>query len=262
MLGKLVEKLEVNKVKFEYYQNHGVLILADCMDIFPLIENDSIDLVLADPPYNISEKTKIFRDYRSGASGDISFDFGEWDYNFDPIPFLKESKRVLNQWGSVIVWTSEQLFGIYRNWFAENMHPKQMFVWVKDNPLPQFRLIGYRQATELIYWASKNKITQDNPNFIFDGQKEMTNVFMQPIVSGRERVDHPTQKPLKIHRHFVRVHCRKDGIVLDPFLGSGTTFVACVKEGRKCIGIEKEEKYYKLAKDRIENEVRQLRLYL
>ena len=103
----------------------------DCMDFLNTLEDDSVDLVLTDPPYNVSGKRKFYRDYKSGEQRDISFDFGEWDYNFDPIPFLDLAKTKLNKYGSIIVWTSEQLFPVYRQWFAENMYPKQMFVWVK-----------------------------------------------------------------------------------------------------------------------------------
>lgn len=231
------------------------IICGDCMEIMKEIPDESIDLVFTDPPYNISQKNKIFRDYRSGKNGDITMDFGEWDYNFEIEPFLTESKRVLRNDGSVIVWTSEQLFGKYRDWFVENMYPKQLLVWVKTNPLPQFRLIGYRQATELMLWALKNKNTKNNPNFLFQNQREMTNVFYAPIVGGKERTDHPTQKPLSITEKIIRTHCREGGVVLDPFLGSGTVAVACKKLGRHYIGIEINPEYYKIANERVNFEV-------
>lgn len=224
---------------------------ADCMDILKTIPDNSIDLVLTDPPYNISSKRKLFRS--NSTLEPISYDFGEWDYNFDPIPFLNEVKRVLNEYGNLVVWTSEQLFPTYRNWCGENLHPKQLLVWVKENPVPQFSMLGYRQATEIAFWASKGKITKDNPNFIFQTQSEMTNVFYAPVVSGRERVDHPTQKPLSIFTQLVNTHCKKGGMVLDPFMGSGTTGVACVDTGRNFIGIELSEKYFNIAKQRIDN---------
>jgi len=90
------------------------VIQGDCLEVMKQIPDNSIDLIFTDPPYNISKKNKIFRDYRSGKNGNISMDFGEWDYNFQIEPFLIESKRVLRDDGSIIVWTSEQLFGRYR----------------------------------------------------------------------------------------------------------------------------------------------------
>jgi DNA modification methylase len=231
------------------------VIQGDCLEVMKQIPDNSIDLIFTDPPYNISQKNKIFRDYRNGKNGDIRMDFGEWDYNFQIEPFLIESKRVLRDDGSIIVWTSEQLFGKYRDWFEKNMYPKQMLVWVKTNPLPQFRLVGYRQATELMFWALKKKNTKNNPNFIFLGQEEMTNVFYAPIVGGKERTKHPTQKPLSISMEIIRRHCRPGGIVLDPFLGSGTTAVAAKKLGRHYIGIEIDPEYVKIANERLNFEM-------
>jgi len=261
--------MEINKLKeillnskyYYYHSNYTILLTGDCIEVMKIIPKESIDLVFTDPPYNISQKNKIFRDYRSGKNGDIVMDFGEWDYNFNPYPFLEVCKKLLNDYGSIIVWTSEQLFGKYREWFKNNMYPKQLLIWVKTNPLPQFRLVGYRQATELLFWALKNKNTKDNPNFIFLKQKEMTNVFYAPIVGGKERVKHPTQKPLSITKEIIKRHCRKEGIVLDPFIGSGTTAVACEKLGRYCIGIEIDKKYCEMAKKRIETETKQRKLF-
>jgi len=229
------------------------IIQGDCLEIMKEISDKSIDLILTDPPYNISRQNKIFRDYRSGKRGDINMDFGKWDYSFRIEPFLQESKRVLKDSGSIIVWTSEQLYGKYREWFEKNMYPKQLLVWVKTNPLPQFRLVGYRQATELLFWALKEKNTKNNPNFLFQGQKEMINVFYAPIVCGKERTKHPTQKPLSIMQEIIKRHCVNGGIVLDPFLGSGTTVVAAKKQGRNYIGIEQSMEYCKIARDRIKS---------
>lgn len=231
------------------------IICGDCLSVMKEIPDRSVDFVFTDPPYNISQKNKIFRDYRSGKRGDINMDFGEWDYNFQIEPFLEESKRVLRDDGSIIVWTSEQLYGKYRKWFEKNMYPKQLLVWQKTNPLPQFRLVGYRQATELIFWALKNKNTKNNPNFLFQGQKEMINVFKAPIVGGKERLKHPTQKPLSISMEIIKRHCRKNGIILDPFAGTSTTCLAAKNLDRNFIGIEINPEYVKMSEDRLRQEI-------
>ena len=556
-----------------YYHENGIEIYnGDSLEVMKQFEDKSFDLVFTDPPYNISRKNKIFRDYRNGKKADINMDFGEWDYNFNPVPFLQESKRLLGENGSVIVWTSEQMYGEYRQWFTANMYPKQLLVWVKclagqtellakvndriiltslrdlyrssylhkrielltpegkweelasfsknenyssgkiiylrngsrfkvtdehiffvngkmkranelkkgdvldnshnkikenkdfifgynegwmvgfflaegsyqknnelrfsvnkaeiiffeklkkltlkyngtirkhiyknsmaiiinsyvlrgaiqefvkekgsrfkhlsnncwnsnyeflrgifdgwldgdgtyvekekswqvgftrnkkldrdmklianilgytyvsrygfykgfgkrykqirakirkeksthfnakseyqikrilntrlksyeislkknhkfllydgtivhnSNPLPQFRLVGYRQATELLFWALKNKNTKDNPNFRFQTQSEMTNVFYAPIVGGKERTEHPTQKPLSITEKIIEIHCKEDGLILDPFMGSGTTLVAAKELNRRAIGIELNKDYCDLAVRRV-----------
>ena len=228
---------------------------ADCMEILKTIPDNSVDLILTDPPYNISKGGRLHRLSAKGNYMDIDLDFGEWDYNFDPIPFLEESKRILNDYGSIIVWTSEQLYGVYREWCGKHMYPKQLFVWVKQNPVPQFRKVGYRQATELAFWASKGKLGKDNPNFIFTTQQEMTNVFYAPVVAGEERTEHPTQKPLSIFTQLVNTHCRPSGVVLDPFMGSGTTGVAAVSTGRDFSGVELDEKWFNIARERVDREV-------
>lgn len=211
-----------------------------------------VDLVYTDPPYLVSHKNLIYRDYRSGKNGNISYDHGDWDYDFDVGKFMRIAYDLLNDDGQLIIWTSEQLYGEYRHAAVElGMLTKQMLIWVKDNPIPQFRLMAYRQATELMIWISKRKLTKKNPNFIFGRQRDMTNVFHAPIVAGRERLDHPTQKPLSICRQIVRTHCRPGGIVVDPFMGVGTIPYAALVEGRHYVGVEKDESYFRAAEMRI-----------
>lgn len=211
-----------------------------------------IDLIYTDPPYLISHKNRIYRDYRSGKHGNISYDFGKWDYSFDIKDFMGLSYDMLNDNGQLVIWTSEQLYGEYRRAATElGMQVKQMLVWVKNNPTPQFRLMAYRQATELMIWITKRKLSRKNPNFIFGTQRDMTNVFYAPIVGGKERLDHPTQKPLGICRDIIKTHCRPAGIVFDPFTGSGTIPTAAVMEGRRYIGVESDEAYFEMASGRV-----------
>lgn len=232
----------------------------DGIEFLKSLPDGSVDLVFTDPPYNISKPGLFYRDYRSGKNGDIRRDFGEWDYNFEPEPFLIEAKRVLSDDGQIVIWTSEQLYGRYHDWLQENMFPRQMIVWEKTNPVPQFRLMGYLQATELMIWATKTRLRKSNPNFIFMGQSEMKNIFRAPIVGGNERikilkdgkyVSHPTQKPLSICREIVKRHCRPDGMVVDPYAGTGTILLAAHMEGRNAAGSEIDVNYYDAAKRRL-----------
>lgn len=227
------------------------IIQGDALKILKEIPSNSIDLVLTDSPYQISQKNKIYRDYRSGKRADISFDYGEWDYEFNPVPFLEETKRILKPYGQWIVFCAEQQIGIYRNWFQDNSHFKQIIIWEKLNPLPNFRKCGYRQATEIIMWAYKNKPKKKDQHFNFLKQEEMKNIFKFPICGGKKRTKHPTQKPLALIEALLVRHSFKEDLILDPFLGSGTTAVACKKLGRDFIGIEKEKEYCKITKDRL-----------
>ena len=234
-----------------YKEDNITIYLGNNLDIFKKIPNEIVDLVLTDPPYNISQKNKIYRDYRSGKRADISFDFGEWDYDFDPIPFLEETKRLLKPYGQWLIFCSEQQVGIYRNWLAANGHFKQIIIWEITNPLPQFRKCGYRQATQFILWAYKNKPKKKDQHFVFLTQKEMKNIFRFPICSGKERVKHPTQKPLRLIIELLKRHSFENDLVLDPFLGSGTTSVACKLMNRGCIGIELNKEYFDIAIERV-----------
>jgi len=229
------------------------IIQGDCLEIMKNIPDKSIDLILTDPPYNISQKNKIFRDYRSGQRADISFDYGDWDYEFDILPVLEESKRILKQYGQWIIFCSEQQIGMYRKWLEKNGHFKQIIIWEKTNPLPQFRKCGYRQATEIIMWAYKEKPTKKEQHFNFLLQEEMKNIFRFPICGGKERTKHPTQKPYKLIEELLKRHSFKGDMILDPFAGSGTTGVACHNLDRNYILIEKEPEYCKIARERIAN---------
>ena len=227
------------------------IIQGDCVEVMKGIPDKSVDMILTDPPYNISQKNKIFRDYRSGKRADINFDYGEWDYNFDILPILIESKRILKEYGQWLIFCAEQQIGMYRKWLGNNGHFKQLIIWEKLNPLPQFRKCGYRQATEIIMWAYKNKPKKIEQHFNFLKQEEMKNIFRFPICGGKERTKHPTQKPLGLITELLKRHSFKDDIILDPFLGSGTTAVACKETGRDYIGIEKDKEYCEIARRRI-----------
>lgn len=220
-------------------------------NILPGLPDECCELVATDPPYNISNETKIFRDYRSGKKSDISMNFGDWDFNFNPIPFLEQAKRILKPEGSILVFTSRQLGILYEQWFQQNMIVKNCITLTSTNPLPQFRLTNYRSATQQLYWASKQPIKRDNPNFNFLTQEEMTNSWFSPICGGNERVGHPCQKPLSICQKLIKIHCRPGGLVIDPFSGVGSIPLAAYSLGRKYIGIEMDKRWHDLAVKRI-----------
>ncbi len=256
-------KYSIKQDSSNMIRDKNILIKGDTFELLGKIPNESIDLVFTDPPYLISEHDKIFRDYRSGKRGDIRMDFGEWDYSFDMRTFLEEAYRVLVPQGSLVVWCAEQQVGDYRNMGKEiGFNPKKMLIWRKNNPPTQFRKTGYRQSIEIMFWMMKGENSRSNPNFIFGTQQEMLDVFDHPVVAGKERlfyvnekgekVRHPTQKPLKVCRSIIKTHCKVDGVVLDPFFGTATIPVAAKLEGRKFIGMEKDDKWFDIGNKRME----------
>lgn len=129
---------------------------------------------------------------------------------------------------------------------------KSEIIWHKTNPTPNFRKRSYTSSVEAIGFAVKEK-----SKFIFNykTQKEMHNFLESGICQGLERTEHPTQKPLWIIKHFIEISSNENDIVLDCFLGSGTTAVACMKTNRNYIGIELNEEYIKIAENRIQKEL-------
>ena len=136
--------------------------------------------------------------------------------------------------------------------FAGMIKTKNIISWIKSNPLPAFNRTNYRSAVEFIYFGQKEG---EKATFNFGQQKEMKNWFEHPLVQGKQRTKHPTQKPLKLVQKFIEVSSNKGDIVLDPFLGSGTTAVAAKMLGRNYIGIEKNPEYIKMAEDRLRQEL-------
>ena len=135
------------------------------------------------------------------------------------------------------------------NWSAKEygVRTRTIFTWHKTNPVPSFRKVNYLSACEFIWIGSKGKFK----TFNFKQQKEMHNFYETSNKSCYGKTDHPTEKPISLMRHLLEIHSNKDDIILDPFLGSGTTAVACKELGRRYIGIEISPEYCEIAKRRI-----------
>ena len=228
--------MEVNKI-----------ICGDCLEAMKGIPNNSVDLVFTDPPFLVANKNVIKRKQK-----DVSADY-EWDYlqYSEYVDFLvncfKEGERVLKTNGSLLFWYRrlDTTADIVRRL---SLYPKSQITWHKTNPTPQFRKKNYLSSIEYLYWLVK-----DNKNFVFNFkfQKEMHNFIESSICMGKERTKHPNQKLLKVIKHFLEIHSNKGDVVLDLFIGSGTTAVACKELGRKYIGIEINPEYCEIARNRI-----------
>lgn len=246
-----------------YYEDESVtLFLGDCLDVLPsAVPSSSVDLVLTDPPYNVSFRngranTSIGKLRRPGGTHrEIRRDFGEWDYDWNPRPFLGETARVLRDGGSMVAFLSEFLFSAYLD---SGLNHRCVIYWRKTNPAPAFRSV-YVRSIEMAVWQVKGE------RWTFNASGYRPNVWEIPILNGyrAENIEprvHPTQKPVELMADWIAIHSNEDDVVCDPHAGSGTTGVAAKLNGRKAILIEREEKYCEVAAKRL-SETRPGRLF-
>jgi len=223
------------------------VILGDCYEILKGLEKNSVDLVLIDPPYQISRKSNFTKNSKNLKFNKINIDFGYWDEEEIDLSLLfEEFKRVLKTSGYLIifydVWKSQSL-----KYYADKSGFKQPRVcqWVKTNPVPINSKKNYlSNSIEFFFTFVKGK----NPVFNSSYDKGIYNF---PICHGKERTQHPTQKPLGLIKSLVEKHSEPNSIVLDCFGGSGTTGEDCKDLGREFILIEKEIEYYKIICERL-----------
>lgn len=244
----------------------------DCLKGMKQLKPNSIDLIVTDPPYNISQKgKKISRKNLSSKNHkrnqDIILDFGEWD-NRSETDFLKFTKkwfgecaRVLKPKGWFFSFFSKERIGHFVSplnglFQQHNFMCKTIITWHKTNPVPSFRKMSFLSACEFIVVGSKGN--SKVPNFLL--QKQMHNFFETPNSSIYGQTSHPTEKPLSLIEWLVSVGSHEDEVVLDPFMGSGTTAVACLNTKRKYIGFELNKDYWRIAVERVKPYMEQRKL--
>ena len=226
------------------------LMNGDCLELIKQVPSNSVDLILIDPPYEISRPTNFQSGEETGRDTDrfrISMDFGEWDKNFTGLEVvIKEGYRILRQGGTMIcfydLWKIETLKNLYdRNKFKQ----VRFIEWMKTNPVPINSKINYlTNAREVAVSAIKGSKPTFNSSYD-------NGLYSYPICAGKERTIHPTQKPLSLITDLVLKHSNEGDTVLDCFMGSGTTGVACKNTNREFIGMELDEKYFEIACNRI-----------
>ena len=227
---------------------HVKLIQGDSKEKLNRIANNSIDFILTDPPYNIAKHStgNIFVPGRSFLNNDIA----SWDLKeFKPAEWVDQFIRVLKPNGNLFVFTSYNQLGQWYDCLNHKFDRTQFMVWHKINPAPKIYKAGFLNSCELIIccWNKGHKW-----NFL--GQDEMHNFIESHICSGSERLTnpkHPAQKPVEILKKMIEIASNENDIVLDPFMGVGSTGAAALKMKRRFIGIEYEREYYKSAETRL-----------
>ena len=222
----------------------GAIYTADSFEKIFEVPDHSVDVILTDPPYNLGQYStgNLKMRWRSDFNNDIA----PWDLQtFKPRDWVDEFKRVLKPSGNLFAFTSYNQLGDWHAAFDPEFDTFQFMVWHKTNPPPKLRKAGFLNSCELIVCAW-NKGHRWN----FGRQNAMHNFIEAPICMGRERLKdpkHPTQKPVRILEHLLRLGSKEGDLVFDPFMGVGSTGVAAFNLNRRFLGFDAEPRYVRAA---------------
>jgi len=213
------------------------------------LEKESVDLILTDPPYEISRETGFVNSLTKPDGSPqsektlrrfaVDYKFGEWDEkNMDLFPFIQEMHRVLRKGGTCIMFYDLWKVTPLSNMLKEAKFKQLRFIeWIKTNPVPINSKINYlTNSREVALTAVKG----GKPTF---HSQYDNGIYKYPIQGGKHRT-HPTQKNLELFKELITKHSNEGDLVLDCFLGGGTTAIAALETNRKFIGCELDEKYY------------------
>jgi modification methylase len=243
------------------------IIHGDCLAELAKLPSKSVDMVFADPPYNLQLNGDLHRPDQSMVDAvDDDWDkFGSFaDYDRFTHAWLLECRRIMRDDASIWV------IGSYHNIFRVGAIMQDMGFWIlndviwrKTNPMPNFRGARFANAHETLIWASKSK-DQKRYTFNYDALKvmnddlQMRSDWTLPLCTGGERLKdadgrkaHPTQKPEALLHRTILSASNVGDVILDPFFGTGTTGAAAKRLGRHYIGIEREQAYVDVATARI-----------
>ncbi len=219
----------------------------DYRDFLQSLDRNSVDLMLTDPPYAVSRKTG-FSSVKNGVQRfAVSMDFGEWDHQqIDLAALAHETYRVLRRGGTAIVWYDLWKIGhLYDALAGAGFKMLRLIVWNKTNPVPLNSKCTYlSNSREMAVVAVKG----GGPTF---NSAYDSGDYSYPIPRHGGKRIHPTQKPLDLFRELILKHSSPGDLVIDPFLGSGTTAVAALQEGRAFAGCDIDESYIHAAKARM-----------
>ncbi len=246
------------------------ILQGDCIENLTSLPEKSVDLIFADPPYNLQLGGELSRPNHSvvDACDDAWDQFDSLnDYDDFTRKWLSAARRTLKDDGAIWV------IGSYHNIFRLGYILQDLgywilndIIWRKSNPMPNFRGKRFTNAHETLIWASKSK--DSKYRFNYDSMKslnedlQMRSDWFIPLCTGGERLKddqgekvHPTQKPEALLSRVILSSTKPGDVVLDPFFGTGTTGAVAKKLGRQWIGIEREKSYIKAAQKRIEETV-------
>ncbi len=231
------------------------------------IKESSINLILTDPPYNASNGGVNLPDNKTGgAYFKVNEEWDKFDKYSDYMDFtikwLKEADRILSDKGTIMICCSHHNLGEILIALKElNYKPLNIITWRKPNAMPNITKRMLTHSTEFIVWFAKKGQWTFNYEKMkkYNYGKQLRDVWDFPSCQGPERVKgyngraaHPTQKPLKLFKRLIEMASKSGELILDPFIGSGTTAIASEELGRKWIGIDKNKEYIDISNKRLE----------
>src|SRR5438067_1095754 len=242
------------------------VIVGDCLSVMAGLPEASVDLILADPPYNLQLAGDLHRPDNSRVDGvDEAWDkFGDFAaYDRFTGAWLEAARRVLKETGALWV------IGSYHNIFRVGAQLQDLgfwmlndVVWRKSNPMPNFRGRRFTNAHETLIWCAKDRDARYTFNYeamkALNDDLQMRSDWLLPICTGAERLKdadgrklHPTQKPEALLHRVILASTRPGDLVLDPFFGTGTTGIVAKRLGRRWLGIERDPAYAAAARARL-----------
>ena len=225
---------------------------AGFVELLEGMETGSVDLILTDPPYTISRDTGFKHlGENSVERFAVNMDFGEWDKTvIDLCSLTQLTYSRLRRGGTAIIWYDLwKLSHLSEAMLETGFKQLRLIVWEKSNPVPLNQSVNYLTNSREIALLG---VKVGNPTF---NAKYHSGVFKQPIPRDGGKRLHPTQKPVKLFRELVQIHSNPNDLVVDPFLGSGTTAVAALDLGREFIGGDIDPHYVEVSIDRVRREV-------
>jgi modification methylase len=245
---------------------HDQILLGDCVAAMASLPEGSVDLIFADPPYNLQLSGELRRPNHSRVDGvEAAWDqFASFaEYDAFSRAWLTAARRVLKPDGGLWV------IGSYHNIFRVGALLQDLgfwilndVIWLKTNPMPNFRGRRFTNAHETLIWAGRSQ--ESKPTFNYEAMKslnedlQMRSDWLLPVCTGAERLKdtdghkaHPTQKPEALLHRVLLATTRPGDTVLDPFFGTGTTGAVAKRLGRHFIGIERDRDYIAVARERI-----------
>lgn len=257
--NKLGEIALMKDISSALVNNDFCIINDNCMNALKEMENDSIDLVLTDPPYNLglfmknrATNLKAMRPNFFGAAGWDDLEFEDWQQSMDEM--FSECARVCKTGASMIVFMSIiKVETVIRLATAHGFYYKTTGIWHKTNPMPRNMNLHFINSTEAWIYFVYDKHTGTFNN---DG-KAIHDFFETSVTPAVEKKygKHPTQKPIALLEKFVSILSNEGDVVFDPFSGSGSSGVAAIRQGRKFVGAEVNPGYCKIIENRLESEI-------